>query len=154
GLGILSSWMLLRNVQEWEERYWHLIDTATDAILVTDIETGTILDANRRAAEMTGIPVAELIGMRQATLYAGADDATYRDLFARRIHAGRATGVLHLRHREGRTILVEVSAGRTELGGRPVCQALVRDVTARERAERALRESEERYRRLFEDASD
>lgn len=43
GVGVLFSWYVLRRVRGGEERYRQLIETASDAIVVTDVATGRIL---------------------------------------------------------------------------------------------------------------
>ena len=58
------------------------------------------------------------------------------------------------RAKDGRIIPVEIVANFIEFGGRELDCAFVRDITQRKQAETALRESEDRYRQLFELESD
>src|SRR5207248_8231888 len=61
-------------------------------------------------------------------------------------------GVFESRHRrrDGRDILVEVTAGPVEYRGKRALWTSIRDVTDRIRVLEALRTSEERYRLLFD----
>src|SRR5262249_24425846 len=68
-IGILASWMMLRHISEGEAKYRHLLDAASDAIIVSNLESGVILDANREAEGLLGIPVNRIVGMRQADLH-------------------------------------------------------------------------------------
>jgi PAS domain S-box-containing protein len=152
-IGVLVSWMLLRHLRGWEAKYRRLLETATDAILVADRRSGVVLEANRRAAELFGVPVERLVGMRQGELFAHEQEA--HRLFDEQLRTG-ATGYaeLEVRRADRRTVPVEISAGVTELGSTTVVQSILRDVTERRRVEAALRESEERYRGLLENAND
>jgi PAS domain S-box-containing protein len=163
GVGVVFSWYVLRRVRDGEERYRQLIETAGDAIVVTDVATGRILDANQRAGELVGLPVAALHG-RDPELFLPADEREqYRDHLERCLATGHATTTaVHVRRADGQLVPVEVSASATVVEGRTVVQGILRDVTERERAaaaqraaatalerslaevERARRESEER----------
>jgi len=153
-IGVLLSWVMLRHIRQWEEKYRHLLDTANDAILVAEVGTGVILEANRKAEELLGVPASRLVGTRQADLHPADERERCEHLLEGRTSTTREVSCeLHLRA-DGRLIPVEVSAGLTELAGRTVVQSIFRDVTERKHAEDALRESEERYRDLFENAND
>ena len=56
--------------------------------------------------------------------------------------------------RDGQVIQVDVSATRMVYQGAEVSLAFLRDITERKRSEEALKESEAKYRNLFESAHD
>jgi PAS domain S-box-containing protein len=53
--------------------YRTAIECANDAIFLVDVESGRILDANRKAEELLGLPREKLIGMHQMELRPVAD---------------------------------------------------------------------------------
>lgn len=122
-----------------EEKYRILMETANDAIFVTDAETGTIVDANARAAELLGLPVETIIGMAQSEIPPREEAARCRGIFEEAVRTGRLiAGDICVSGREGKKIPVEISANVIELGGRKVLQSIVRDVTERKRAAETL----------------
>ena len=58
------------------------------------------------------------------------------------------------RRKDGTTFPAEARVGMVEVGGQVLFAALARDMTEHSRAAEVLRESEERYRTLFEDTRD
>src|SRR6266403_913675 len=68
-LGIGTSRHLLSNVRRSEEKYRRLFDSASDAILIIDYETGIVLEANARGADLFGIPSERLAFVPEASLF-------------------------------------------------------------------------------------
>jgi len=134
-----------------EERYRLLFDMESDAILLVDAETLELRDANRAAAELYGCTRDELLRMKATDISVEPDETRTA------IHGHSGTVRIPLRHhrkKDGTVFQVEISSNLLELGGRKMLLAAIRDITERMRAEEKLRESEERYRLLFEMESD
>jgi two-component system cell cycle sensor histidine kinase/response regulator CckA len=133
-------------LRESEERYKGLIDSAFDGVVI--MRDRTIMTANRAYAEMFGYAVEELVGMDVLQLTSEAE-------FVRsRIAANeRRYETIGLK-KDGTQINIEVSAKVCLYQGQPARLSAVRDITERKRGEQALRESEERYRDLIENARD
>ena len=133
-LGLLVSYRLILRARDADERYRHLFATASDAVVIADHETGVILDANPKLAELTGIPIAKLIGTNQ------------NDLFGREIPAvpGSSplqTGDLVIRHVSGSSIPVDVRHNSGRFGRRLVDYSIVRDIRDRRRLEEQFQEA-------------
>src|SRR4030067_1640003 len=47
---------LFTEVQQSEKKYRTLMESANDAIFLADLESGTILNVNKKAAELLGMP--------------------------------------------------------------------------------------------------
>ncbi len=136
-------------LRESEERYRSLFEAASDAILLLDAENGRILDANPAATPMYGYTREELLGLRYLDLSAEPEQTAE----ALRSGLGRAAFRRH-RRKDGSVFPVDITASYYEQGGRRLSVVSIRDISERERAQEALRESEERYRLLFEGAID
>ncbi len=126
---------------ESRERYRLLLETANDAIFVADAGTGIILEANKRAAELIGRPVEEIIGMHQTELHPPEDRERYRRRFQDPDHRTSGDGLhgIFVQHSDGHRIPVEISASRTTIGGREVVQGIFHDISERFKTEERRR---------------
>jgi diguanylate cyclase (GGDEF)-like protein/PAS domain S-box-containing protein len=127
-------------LEDQRRRYEELFQLAPDAYLVTN-PLGIVREVNRAAAGLLGVEPRFLLGKPLMTFIDGDDRPDLRALINT---FGSATHVadwsLRLMPRDGTPIAVSVSASaardvRNELVG---IRWIVRDVTVRERSERAL----------------
>ncbi len=134
-----------------ERMYRAVFESANDAVFIESVD-GRILDVNRRGCELLGYRRDELVNLSVSDLVPADARAwlpTVADAILReRTFRAEAVNV----HKSGRQIPVDISASTMELDGRTVVLAIVRDMTARKRAEAALAESENRYRALFDES--
>jgi PAS domain S-box-containing protein len=132
-----------------EAKYRKLIDGAGDAIFIADVETGLFIEANRRAVEMTGRSLRELLGMHFSEIHPRDQGARYRALFAKHVTSGSALPADgEVRHKSGRIVPVEISSSLLQWRGRNLLQGIFRELTERRNAEKERRRSHEALRRL------
>jgi PAS domain S-box-containing protein len=121
-----------------ESRFRVFVDHATDAFFLHD-RRGLILDVNRQACESLGYTRDELVGMSPSDIDLDTD---YQNRIGSRLESEEVLA-FDSRHRrkDGSTFPVEVRLRRFRMDGKRFAVALVRDITQRKEAERALVES-------------
>jgi PAS domain S-box-containing protein len=132
-----------------ERMYRAVFESANDAVFIESVD-GRILDVNRNGCELLGYTkdeltrrsVSDLVPAEARAWLPRVVDAILREKTFR-------TEAVNV-HKSGRHIPVEISASTMELDGKTVVLAIVRDVSERKRAERVLRESEEKSRSVSE----
>jgi PAS domain S-box-containing protein len=139
----------LRASEEWQRT---ILQTAMDGFWMADPQ-GRLLEVNETYCRMSGYSEQELLAMRipDLEITESADDtaAHIRKLMAQ----GEERFESRHRRKDGSFFYVEVSVQyRPKDGGRFV--AFLRDITERKRVENALKESEEKFRTIFDRASD
>jgi PAS domain S-box-containing protein len=143
----------LRETEERAEReYTTIVQTALDGFWVDDLK-GRILDVNDSYCKMTGYSREELLTMSIPDIEASERPEDVARHIDKIMNHGYDRFETRHRRKDGTPIEVEVSVNYSEIGGGRLI-VFVRDITARKRAEEALRESEGKLRLMFESIND
>jgi PAS domain S-box-containing protein len=152
GYGVVSR-QLFNPLRESEERFRTIFDGLNDAVFIHDVNTGAIVDVNAKMCEMYGYTHEQALQVDTETLSSGEAPYTQREAMAwmrKALEEGPQIFDWQARDKGGRLFWVEVNIRQTTIGGRDRLLVTVRDTTDRKRAEKALRESEEKFRTLAE----
>jgi len=119
--------------RESEERYRRLFDVATDAILLVDIESYQILEANPAAEKLYGYQPDEFTQLKTTDL-SDEPEATRDAMVAQT----KFIPLRRHRRKDGTVFLVEIACSEIIFQRRQIHVAVVRDITERQATETAL----------------
>ena len=133
-----------------EEQLAHINASSNEGILIIDPLHERIVHANPRVARLLEYAPGELVQLPAAKVLPDAMAGLRRLVSAKRI-AGRAyTLELDCRTKSGIEVPVEIAASVLKSNSQSLILVLLRDLRDSRHAQRALRESEERLRAVFD----
>ncbi len=129
-------------LRQAEEKYRKLVESAGDAIIAVDAETGVILDANQMAEKLLGRSRNQIIGLHQTEIQPRERREQYSEIFKNYIESlGVFQAEQELCHTDGTIVPVEVSASIVDVQGKKIVQGIFRDIRDRKQAEKALKQA-------------
>ena len=138
-------------LRESEERFRTIIHSMQFGIVIIDAQTHTILDANDKALEMIGGGTDVIVGSVCHHFICPAESGRCPVTDLGQTVDSSERVLLTLRKEK---IPILKSVITTTLGGKKVLIESFIDITERKRAEKVLRESEDKYRRFFSTSHD
>lgn len=144
-----------RQLEDSAARYRALFEQATDAIFLLTLEE-QIIAVNQRAADLLGCDVDDLLRLSIDDLIPPEERASNREVQTALLAGEIAPYERTFVRADGQRIPVEVNAAAIRnRHGQPVAiQSIVRDIRIRKQAEAAQRESDEKFRAIFDESLD
>src|SRR5271157_655482 len=143
-------------LQKSEARYRAVVHSALDAIISADC-AGSIVDWNPGAESIFGYKEDEVRGQPLTLLMPAHFQEGYLAKMKRvrmggeKHHTGKTVELVGLR-KDGSEFPLELSLSEWQVADEQFYTAMIRDITERKQAEEKIKESEVRYRGLFEDS--
>ncbi len=138
-------------LRESEKRYRRIIEGANDAIFIADTTDGLIVDANAKGEELIGLTRKEIIGMHHRELHPKEIEKDVKESFMKNSQSEKS--IMHetfIQNISGVKIPVEISPARITFGdGKEYLIGFFRDISERKKADEKLKESEQRYRNIY-----
>jgi PAS domain S-box-containing protein len=149
--GVIASIVIHgKRTRESESRFRLMFNSAIDANILIDGKN-RILDVNKSACSLLGYSRKDLLRASFEDLVPKENSPKFRRDIGMVIESGLGhRGEGELRCKDGSTILVEFGGSRMMFDQNTCFIGSFRDITERKRAEGALKESEERYRAVWE----
>ena len=145
-----------RALHESELLFREVFDNANDSIFLVERAPdgpGKYLLVNNKTVQMLGYSKEELMEMSPRDIV--PEDIAKKimsGVIKKLVREGQATFESENRRKDGSLISIEVSIRAFRYKGKDVDLSIIRDITERRKIEEALRESEETFRRIFENS--
>ena len=136
-------------LKESEERYREIFVNNHAAMLLIDPSNGDIIDANPAATNFYRYTLDELVKMKISDINISDDNLVLEEM---QKAESKQKNHFIFKHRlsNGEIRDVDVYSGLINQKGKPLLYSIIHDITVQKKAEIALRDSENRYRSLFE----
>ncbi|MCG3216204.1 MAG: PAS domain S-box protein [Candidatus Heimdallarchaeota archaeon] len=145
-------------LEESEEKYRLLFHNSNDivavVVLLEEEKQGKFLEVNDVACEKTGYSREEALEMKPTEVIEGLTEEILQSYYGDIRKKEFRTSEKFLVTKTGERIPVEIKASFFRLHNQPCVLVSARDIAERKTAEKELKESEEKYRHIFQNTVD
>jgi PAS domain S-box-containing protein len=137
-----------------EKKYSTLVEKGNDGIII--LQDNVLKFVNSIICKMTGFTKEESIGKPFLNYIAPEYKKIVQERYEKRLRGDAIPSIYEIEivSKDGLKTPVEINASCVEYEGRPASMAIIRDATKRKLADERIKQSEEKYRDLFQNAND
>ena len=141
-------------LRESEEKYSTLVEQSKDAVLI--VQDGVCIFANKATTDITGYTMKDLSGDNFWNFLAPESRERVAEIYKKRMAGKKVPSNYEatIIHKDGSKRYAEITVSVIQYKGKPAVMGTVRDVTERTKTDKAIKKSEERYQKLFEESND
>ena len=143
------SELALKHASDWQQS---IIEGSIDAIFISD-EDSCLVAVNNAACDLTGYSKEQLLKMRIPELHDEPDLEVYRKYHKRIFKGEKILSEAKILRKDGIKVDAEFNNSCIYVSGKCYIHTTARDISGRKKAETALKQSEEKYRNLFENSA-
>jgi len=141
----------VKDLKDSEQKFKNIFDNSNDAIVIFDLESN-VLEVNDVTCKALGYTREEISRMpvwKLKTPEYQKKLEEHRELICK---SGHAVFEVECLRKDGTVVPCEVSNRLIEYEGKTAILSFARDISERKKTEEALRDSEEKYRMIFEES--
>ena len=143
-----------RAVRVSESKFSTIFHSSPDAMMILRNEDTAIIDFNSGFTKLLGYTREETIGEPETSLNLWVDPSEREKVLDQLQRDREVHREARLVTKKGDVLETEISLRYVEIQGELCVLCIGRDITARRKAERALKESEEKFARIFANSPD
>jgi diguanylate cyclase (GGDEF)-like protein/PAS domain S-box-containing protein len=133
-----------------ELKYRSIFENANDAIIIVNVKTLQIIDANEIAIKFLGYNRGDITELNLLDLDASGDHSETQEQLNNLEIYNHVLYEHEIKNRKGERFVVDINSHKVNYGDEEVYHFVIRNITKRKETEKALKESERRYRQMFE----
>ena len=126
-------------LKESEKRFATIFETAPDGILVADIKTGKITNANKSACKMLGYNRSEILNLHFTDLHPENDIPYIKEIFKKQLN--RKLCLAHdlpVKRKDGRIFYADINSQPMTIRGKKYLVGIFRDISEKKKTEKEL----------------
>jgi len=145
----------IEELKSSENRFKTIFENARDGILAVDIKTKKFVFANPEICKLTGYTEKELLQLNMNNIHPKKDLPYIIDQFTKQMQGKTSLAKdMPVLRKDKDVIYCDINGSGINVNGRSLLVGFFRDITKRKKAEEALKESEEKYKLIFESSRD
>ncbi len=143
---VMLYWLIRRHGEKYresEEKFRVIFESATDGILLADLDNKMFVMGNETIAQMLGYTAEEIAGLGVMDIHPAADLSFVIEQFEKQAKGEISVAVdTPVKRKDGSVFYADINSTPILLDGKKCLLGIFRDVTERKKTEDALRRSE------------